>query len=127
MIIKLVPNETSFGYNAVNFYIKFEKKDFAQFRTYVASSEETVQSAQFTDAHLWKMWATRKNYVVHKYIRQYYENTYTQIALHLWDEQFNDRRMISINSFVHNASNHGFNCAEEKCSIYEWILKECFE
>lgn len=124
MILKFVPNETSFGFNQVNMFIVFEEKDFKKFRENVSSSEETYQSAQFTDDHIWKMWALRKNYHVHKCIRQLYDKTSTQILIDLEDKHYNDRRKISINSFLHSTDNHEMYCQNEACTIYHWLELE---
>lgn len=107
-------------------FITFEKRDYRQFRRDVRSSEETVQCAQFTDEHLWQMWAERKNYHVHQILRQYYDRTSTQILITSEDEWFNDKRMISINTFVHSSDNHDMFCKNNGCTIYQWLLNECY-
>lgn len=126
MKLRIEPNVTSFGFNQFNMFITFEKKDYRQFRRDLRSSEETVQCAQFTDEHLWQMWAERKNYHVHSILRQYYDKTSTQILINLEDEWYNDKRMISINTFVHSSDNHDMFCKDCGCTIYQWLLNECY-
>lgn len=125
MKLKIVPNNDIGDYfNQVTMFVEFEKKDFNKFRRDVRSSEETMQSAQFSEEHIWRMWCQRKNYHLHQMVRQYYDLTSTQILVRLQDHQYNDERQISINSFVHSSDNHHWFCKDESCTIWHWLLVE---
>lgn len=114
-------------FGSINNYIydiRFSRRDFRRFKQHVIESEQTVQSAQFEERHIWEMWAERRNHVIHRLIRRYFDHVPTQILLKVQDSYWKDHRQISINSFVHCSENHDLFCMDNSCTIWNWLLRE---